>query len=71
MQQTLNPPVRLETLDRALDAPNPLRLWHLLSLDAPTVAAAWSLGFAKAAGVQTSGMGSSAFGACDVVRLYK
>jgi hypothetical protein len=52
MQQALNPPVRLETLDRALDAPNPLRLWHLLSLDAPTVAAAWSLGFAKAAGVR-------------------
>jgi len=39
MEQTLNPPVRLETLDRALDAPCLLRVWHLSSLDAPTVAA--------------------------------
>ncbi len=30
----------------------PLELWHLASLDAPTVAAAWSLGFAWAAGVR-------------------
>ena len=52
MQQTFNPPVRVETLDRALDAPSPLRLWHLSSLDAPTVAAVWSLGFAKATGVR-------------------
>jgi len=52
MQQTLNPPARLEALNRALDAPSPLRLWHLSSLDAPTVAAVWSLGFAKAAGVR-------------------
>lgn len=52
MQQTLSPPARLETLDRALDAPSPLRLWHLSSLDAPTVAAVWSLGFAKTAGVR-------------------
>jgi hypothetical protein len=52
MLQPLNRPVRLETLDHILDAPIPLRLWHLSSLDAPTVAAAWSLGFAKAAGVQ-------------------
>ena len=52
MEQSLNPPVRLETLDRALEAPNLLRLWHLSSLDAPTVAAVWSLGFAKAAGVR-------------------
>jgi hypothetical protein len=29
-----------------------LRLWHLASLDAPTVAAVWSLAFAKAAGVR-------------------
>jgi len=52
MPHTLNPPVRLESLDRAPDAPGPMRLWHLASLDAPTVAAVWSLGFAKAAGVQ-------------------
>ena len=35
-----------------LAAPAPLRLWHLASLDAPTVAAVWSLGFAWAAGVR-------------------
>jgi len=52
MEQTLNPPLRLETLDHALDAPSLLRLWHLSSLDAPTVAAVWSLGFAKAVGVR-------------------
>jgi hypothetical protein len=36
---------------RLLDAPRPLRLWHLASLDAPTVAVVWSLGFAHAAGI--------------------
>jgi hypothetical protein len=36
---------------RILDAPTPLRLWHLLSLDAPTVAVVWSLAFARAANV--------------------
>jgi hypothetical protein len=34
-----------------LDAPVLLRLWHLMSLDAPTVAVIWSLSFAWAAGV--------------------
>jgi hypothetical protein len=34
-----------------VDAPAPLRLWHLTSLDAPTVAVVWSLAFAWAAGV--------------------
>jgi len=34
-----------------LDAPAPLRLWHLTSLDAPTVALVWSLSFAWAARV--------------------
>lgn len=33
------------------EAPRMLRLWHLSSLDAPTVAAVWSLSFAWAAGV--------------------
>jgi hypothetical protein len=33
------------------DAPAPLRLWHLASLDAPTVAVVWALGFAWATGV--------------------
>jgi hypothetical protein len=35
-----------------LDAPLLLRYWHLSSLDAPTVAVVWSLGFAWAAGVR-------------------
>ena len=34
---------------RPVDAPAPLRLWHLASLDAPTVAAVWGLAFAWAA----------------------
>lgn len=33
------------------DAPAPLCLWHLTSLDAPTVAVVWSLSFAWVAGV--------------------
>ena len=36
---------------RILEAARPLQLWHLLSLDAPTVAVVWSLGFANAARV--------------------
>jgi hypothetical protein len=35
-----------------VDAPGALRLWHLTSLDAPTVAAVWALGFAWAGGVR-------------------
>jgi len=34
-----------------LDAPIPIRLWHLASLDAPTVAVVWSLAFAWAVGI--------------------
>src|SRR5579872_1242999 len=34
-----------------IEAPGPLRIWHLASLDAPTVAVVWSLSFAQAAGV--------------------
>jgi hypothetical protein len=34
------------------DAPSPLRLWHLASLDAPTVALVWCLAFAWAAHVR-------------------
>ena len=36
-------------LPTSLEAPAPLRLWHLTSLDAPTVAVVWSLAFAWAA----------------------
>ena len=36
---------------RVFDAPLPLGLWHLASLDAPTVAAVWVLAFAWAARV--------------------
>ncbi len=39
-------------MSRQLDAPAPLRLWHLASFDAPTVAVAWALGFAWTAGVR-------------------
>jgi hypothetical protein len=42
---------RAPAASRRLDAPAPLRLWHLASLDAPTVAVVWSLGFAWAAKV--------------------
>lgn len=38
--------------NRPFDAPLALRLWHLTSLDAPTVAVVWALGFAWAAGVR-------------------
>jgi hypothetical protein len=37
---------RAAAAHRAWDAPAPLRLWHLASLDAPSVAVAWALGFA-------------------------
>ncbi len=37
---------------RRFDAPWPLRIWHLASFDAPTVAVAWSLSFAWAARVR-------------------
>lgn len=56
-----NPQISIQASDRSqpihrvpaarLDAPAPLRLWHLASLDAPTVAVVWSLGFAWAAGI--------------------
>jgi uncharacterized membrane protein YesL len=36
---------------RIFDAPAPLRLWHLTSLDAPTVAVVWTVAFAWAANV--------------------
>ena len=45
-------PIFCHSRPRRLDAPAPLRLWHLASLDAPTVAVAWSLGFAWAAGIR-------------------
>jgi hypothetical protein len=37
---------------RRISAPRPFALWHLASLDAPTVAVVWSLAFAWAAGVR-------------------
>ena len=48
MRQTPNPQVRVQPIGRAFDLPAPLRLWHLTSLDAPTVAVVWALAFAKA-----------------------
>jgi len=35
-----------------VDAPRPLAVWHMASLDAPTVAVVWTLGFACAAEVR-------------------
>lgn len=40
---------------RLIEAPRPVALWHLASLDAPTVAVVWSLAFAWAGGAQLSG----------------
>lgn len=40
---------------RLFDAPRSLALWHLASLDAPTVAVVWSLAFAWAIHVHPSG----------------
>jgi hypothetical protein len=37
---------------RILNAPRPLALWHLASIDAPTVAVVWSLAFAWAANIR-------------------
>ena len=37
---------------RTFDAPMPLRLWHLASLDAPTVAVVWALAIAWAGGIR-------------------
>jgi hypothetical protein len=45
-------PESLATSARIFDAPRSLRLWHLASLDAPTVAAVWTLGFGWAVGVR-------------------
>jgi len=43
---------RTRATARLVAAPAPLRLWHLASLDAPTVAVVWSLAFAWAAKVR-------------------
>lgn len=45
------PPTLPPTIQAQIDAPAPLRMWHLTSLDAPTVAVVWSLGFAWTARV--------------------
>jgi len=51
-----NPPAQASVFRRAragkVDAPAPLALWHLASLDAPSVAVAWSLAFAWAAAIR-------------------
>ena len=49
MASTSTLPSRTRTL---IDAPAPLRFWHLSSLDAPTVAVTWALAFAWAAHIQ-------------------
>jgi hypothetical protein len=40
---------------RVFDLPRPVALWHLASLDAPTVAVVWALAFAWVGGVHVSG----------------
>ena len=45
-------PLQIAGADRIYSAPRPIALWHLTSLDAPSVAIAWSLGFAWAAHIQ-------------------
>ncbi|MEI9967139.1 MAG: hypothetical protein WDM87_00375 [Terracidiphilus sp.] len=45
----------LANSSRHIDAPRALALWHLASLDAPTVAVTWSLAFAWAGRIQLSG----------------
>lgn len=47
-----NPQAQGHTASPTLGAPNLLRLWHLASLDAPTVAVVWALGFAWVGGVR-------------------
>ena len=42
----LDPPGTVEPVHGLFHAPAPVRFWHLASLDAPTVAAVWSLAFA-------------------------
>ena len=54
-EQNLTPPSGDRTTARRLDVPAPLRLWHLASLDAPTVAVVWSTCFASVAGVRADG----------------
>ena len=43
---------RIAKAERKFDAPAPLRIWHLASFDAPTVAVVWMLAFAWAARVR-------------------
>jgi hypothetical protein len=52
VQQFLPNPHTQSESTRIFDAPGPLRLWHLASLDAPTVALVWSLAFAWVAHIR-------------------
>jgi hypothetical protein len=52
MAQTLISLAHAQPKGGIFEAALPLWLWHLFSLDAPTVAVAWSLGFARAAAVR-------------------
>ncbi len=47
-----SPAILKNRMSPLVDAPAPLRLWHLASLDAPTVAVVWTLAFAWAAKVR-------------------
>lgn len=47
-----SPAILKNRMSPLVDGPAPLRLWHLASLDAPTVAVVWTLAFAWAAKVR-------------------
>lgn len=47
--------LRGESTRRVFDLPRPIALWHLASLDAPTVAIVWALAFAWAGVIHVSG----------------
>lgn len=44
--------LQIESADRIFSAPRLIALWHLASLDAPSVAIAWSLGFSWVARIR-------------------
>lgn len=54
IQKEPRPGTRRPKFNLDFDLPTPLRLWHLASLDAPTVAVVWSFAFARAMGVHLS-----------------
>lgn len=58
----LNPPAALATERRAADGNRILKLWHLASLDAPTVAVVWACALAATAHLEPAGPSVAALG---------